>query len=340
MVPLAVEIVESNPIARNAIRQTYSHVFLDEFQDCTNLQYRLIKACFHGSASFLTAVGDTKQRIMGWAGALEGIFSRYAEDFDVLPLNLYQNFRSQPRLRRMQNAMVRVMDAPAAIDDEDIRGEDGDVDVWRFDDDGAEAEELARTMREWIDNEGLQPSEIAVLVRSQQSLYCAKFRAALQAQGIPFREEDTGQDLASQPIARLIVDFLLVVIGDRQPGPYRRLLDLVVFGRGLDEEREYQARSRWDRFVTDARRRIESGDIDLTARNDIAGLVIELVTTIGRDAIVALSHEYSQGRRLDQLIEETLNRAHGLLKDSDDSVAALASFAGRQRRTRHVHPQE
>src|SRR5690606_28687186 len=65
MVPLAVEIVESNRIARNAIRQTYSHVFLDEFQDCTNMQYRLIKACFHDTGIFLTAVGDTKQRIMG-----------------------------------------------------------------------------------------------------------------------------------------------------------------------------------------------------------------------------------------------------------------------------------
>src|SRR3954451_15765959 len=32
MVPLAVTIVQTSEIARNAIRQTYSHVFLDEFQ--------------------------------------------------------------------------------------------------------------------------------------------------------------------------------------------------------------------------------------------------------------------------------------------------------------------
>lgn len=43
MVPLAVQIIESSQIARNAIRQTYSHVFLDEFQDCTDEQYQLIK---------------------------------------------------------------------------------------------------------------------------------------------------------------------------------------------------------------------------------------------------------------------------------------------------------
>src|SRR5690606_7222277 len=150
MVPLAVEIVESNRIARNAIRQTYSHVFLDEFQDCTNMQYRLIKACFHDTGIFLTAVGDTKQRIMGWAGALEGIFNTYAEDFDALPLNLYQNFRSQPRLRRMQNAMVRVMDLAAAVDDAAIPGDTGEIEVWRFDNDDAEAEELASAILGWI----------------------------------------------------------------------------------------------------------------------------------------------------------------------------------------------
>jgi superfamily I DNA/RNA helicase len=66
MVPLAVTIVQKSQIARNAIRLTYSHVFLDEFQDCTKEQYKLIAACFLGTNVKLVAVGDTKQRIMGW----------------------------------------------------------------------------------------------------------------------------------------------------------------------------------------------------------------------------------------------------------------------------------
>lgn len=328
MVPLAVEIVESSRIARNAIRQTYSHVFLDEFQDCTSMQYRLIKACFLDTGTFLTAVGDTKQRIMGWAGALEGIFSTYAEDFDALPLNLYQNFRSQPRLRRMQNAMVRVMDPPAAVDGAEIPGDKGEIEVWRFDDDNAEAEELAASMRAWIDDEDIDPSEIAVLVRNQQSLYCKKLCSALKAQGVPFREEDASQNLAAEPIACLIIDFLLVVTGRRQPGPYRRLLDLIVFARGLDEEREYQTRSRWDRFVADTRLRIDTGDFDLVDRDALNALTADLLAMIGHDAVVAMSFEYGQAQRLNQLIEQTLVRAHELLESGEDSASALASFSG------------
>jgi superfamily I DNA/RNA helicase len=328
MVPLAVTIVETSLIARNAIRQTYSHVFLDEFQDCTDVQYRLIKTCFQGTRAKLTAVGDTKQRIMGWAGALEGIFQAYADDFDALPLNLYQNFRSKPRLRRMQNAMVRVMDLPAALDDDDLPGDEGEIEVLHFGDDDCEAMYLADAMRVWIVSDGIEPSEIAVLVSKQQSLYCQKIQAALEALGIPFREEDVAQDLASESVACLIIDFLLITNGGQQPAAYRRLLDIIVFNHGFDEEREYQVRSQWGRFVAEVGRRIASGETDLADREDLAGVVDELVCIVGRDAMVALSPDYAQGDRLQQLIEATVIRAHDLLKGGNDVAAALASFSG------------
>ncbi len=328
MVPLAVQIVESSQIARSAIRQTYSHVFLDEFQDCTNAQYALIKACFQRTTVRLTAVGDTKQRIMGWAGALEGIFESYAEDFDAHPLNLYQNFRSEPRLRRMQNAMVRVMDPPAALDDDDLPGDEGEIEVLRFDNDDDEAEALAGSVRGWIEDQGLKPSEIAVLVSKQQNLYCQKLRAALDANGVPFRDEDSTQNLASEPVANLIVDFLLVAAGRRQPGPFQRLLDLVVFGRGLDQENEYRARSRWNRFITNVKQRLAAEEADLASIDDLRTIVGELLDIVGRDAVVGLSSEYAQGDYLQQQIDATIDRAHALLSDGEDSATALASFSG------------
>lgn len=328
MVPLAGHIVESSQIARNAIRQTYSDVFLDEFQDCTNSQYEFIKACFQDTAVRLTAVGDTKQRIMGWAGALEGIFESFAEDFDAHPLNLYQNFRSEPRLRRMQNAMVRVMDPPAALDDDDLPGDEGEIEVLRFDNDDDEAEALADSVRDWIEDEGLNPSEIAVLVSKQQNLYCQKLRAALDAKGVPYRDEDATQNLASEPVANLIVDFLLVAAGQRQPGPFQRLLDLVVFGRGLDQENEYRARSRWNRFIAIVKQRLAAKEADLADIDDLRTIVGELLDIVGHDAVVGLSSEYAQGDYLQQQIDATIDRADALLSDGEDPATALASFSG------------
>jgi superfamily I DNA/RNA helicase len=328
MVPLAVQILETSALARNAIRQTYSHVFLDEFQDCTDMQFKLIEVCFRGTRTNLTAVGDTKQRIMGWAGALEGIFATYAANFDAQPLNLYQNFRSKPRLRRMQNAMVRVMDPPAAVGDDALPGGDGEIEVLRFSDSDEEAASLAETVRHWIDIEGIEPSEIAILVSKQQNLYCQKLIAAFQESAIPFREEDNSQDLIAEPIAAFIVDFFLVVGSDRQPAAFSRLLEIVVMQDEQDDEREFGSRARWDGFVAQVRQQIKAGTLDFSDRQVIGATVNQLLSVIGRDAIVALAHDYAKGNRLDLLIEQTIDRLHLLFGENDNIPAALASFSG------------
>lgn len=85
LVPLALEILEGNRFARGALRQTYSHVFLDEFQDATREEYELLRRAFLGTGAMLTAVGDVKQRIMAWAGALDGIMRTFSDDFDAVP---------------------------------------------------------------------------------------------------------------------------------------------------------------------------------------------------------------------------------------------------------------
>lgn len=328
MVPLATTIVQASLITRNAIRQTYSHVFLDEFQDCTEAQYQLIRACFEGTTARLTAVGDTKQRIMGWAGALEGIFQAYATDFAAAPLNLYQNFRSKPRLRRMQNAMVRVMDPPAALEDAEIIGDEGEIVTWRFSDDVEEARELAKAAKVWVEQEGIEPSDIAILVSKQQNLYCQQLKVALEGDEVPFRDEDRVQELTSEPVASLIVNFLIVVYEDSRPDAYRRLMELVTFNHRFDEEREFQARSQWHRFVLESKRRLTQGLLDLTAEEGLAALVGELLETIGRDTLVALSFDYRHGGRLDQVVSDTVARLHELLKPGEDPAAALARFSG------------
>ncbi len=327
MVPLAHMIIEASLVARNAVRQTYTHVFLDEFQDCTAEQYRLILACFGGTSTILTAVGDTKQSIMGWAGALEGIFQTFSDAFDALPRNLYQNFRSAPGLRRMQNAMVKVMDPPAALNDADIVGDDGEIGILRFDNDGDEAASLTERILGLIDD-GVEPSEIAILVSKQQNLYCQRLMAAFEAAEIPFRQEDKEQDLASEPVACLLIDFLLIASGSRQPAAYRRLLDLVVFNHSHDEEREYQLRSRWDRFVTETKRQIAAYEIDLRHINGLQTLAMALIDAVGRDNLIALSPDYAHGGRLDQLINQVLERAHLLLQGGADPATALASISG------------
>lgn len=59
-------------------------MFLDEFQDTTDIQYSFVKECFFDSDTKITAVGDNKQRIMVWAGAVKTIFIDFHQELDPL----------------------------------------------------------------------------------------------------------------------------------------------------------------------------------------------------------------------------------------------------------------
>lgn len=322
LVPLAVEILRKSPVALNAVRQTYSYVFLDEFQDCTESQYKLIAAAFCGTTIPLTAVGDTKQRIMGWAGALEGIFLRFAQDFNATGLNLYQNFRALPRLRRMQNRMVAVLEPLAALDDADIAGDSGEVHVKHFEDSYEEAVEIADSIQRWLEVEGVVHSEIAVLVPKQPELYCEPLMSVLQSRNIPYRNENELQDLSAEPVARLIVDFLAVVFADREPDAYTRLMDCL----GLtfldeDDRRHFE----WQQFLDGHRKdRPQLHEIGIA---EVRGLVRSLLKHLGGEFLRALAADYEQGPFLKAKIEETINRIGQLWKESGGLMQALSRFS-------------
>src|SRR5690606_11063315 len=95
---LAELLLRINPKVLTALRATYRYVFLDEFQDTTQNQYQLTTAAFKGSDARLTAVGDPKQRIMLWAGALVGVFEEFKTDFAAEHHHLAMNYRSAPEL--------------------------------------------------------------------------------------------------------------------------------------------------------------------------------------------------------------------------------------------------
>src|SRR5699024_4838583 len=132
LVPLALKILKSNKYARNALRQTYSHVFMDEFQDATGHQYDFLRQAFGESDALRTGVVDTKLRIMVSAGALDVVMASFEADFQVKHYRLYQNFRSIRRMRRMQNRMIRDMDHQAAIPKEELPGNEGSIRVLSF----------------------------------------------------------------------------------------------------------------------------------------------------------------------------------------------------------------
>jgi superfamily I DNA/RNA helicase len=324
LVPLAIKILRSSEMARSAVRLTYTHVFLDEFQDCTSQQYSLIQEAFMGSGALLTAVGDDKQRIMGWAGALKGVFKRFIEDFQAQPLTLFYNFRSAPRLRRMQNAMVRIMEPASALDDQELLGEAGQIAIHRYATCLDEAEKIGALVQQWIQEEGVAPSSIGILVSKQLDLYGHPLMERLRLLQVPFRNEQLLQDFASEPIVRLILDFLLVVVGDGQAEAQARIAS-VLNVTGMDDDSAYRVQQRLRNHVSNVReeaRRIG----DACTFEQMRRWANDFLTLIGRDTVCMLSHEYRQGGRLRELVKQAYERLQILFFESRTPAQVLAHF--------------
>ncbi|NOZ53086.1 MAG: ATP-dependent helicase [Gammaproteobacteria bacterium] len=325
LIPLAIQILNTSQVARNAVRKTYSDVFLDEFQDCTNTQYDLVKLAFQESAVRLTAVGDTKQRIMSWAGALEGVFSTFAADFNAVPLNMYLNFRSKPQLLRMQNEIIRIMDPASEMPEEQIIGDEGEIYVWRFNTNQEEAEYLVDQIARWIQDEGVSHSEIAVLISKQLDLYADSLMVELEKRGIPYRNEQQLQDISIEPVARLIVDYLLCFYGSREPAAWLRLRDqLIPFTDETDMRQD------WQRFIKSERK--EAAIPYLVDERWLTAwtFVKKFLKKVGVSNLTALSPDYESATRLAEVIQETKARIEDQLNIKPDLLQALARFSDDQ----------
>jgi superfamily I DNA/RNA helicase len=328
LVPLAIRILQNSVMARNAIRQTYSDVFLDEFQDCTNKQYELLKLAFKDTNIRLTAVGDTKQKIMGWAGAMDGIFQAFVEDFSAAPLNMYRNFRSKPRLLRLQNEIIRKLDPSSVMPDEQLAGDEGEIVAWRFEDSHKEADYLADLIEGWIKTEQLPPAEIAVLVRNQLDLYADRLMAALEARGIPFRNEQQMQDITVETAARLIVDYLSCLYGKREPKAWIRLMNqLIPFA---DEDIQSNARKDLDRLIMQQRKEITAAELVDEPYSGWWDFVRVFLKQVSIETLVSLSPDYESQDRLKEVVRDTKARISELLKLEPDLPKALERFSDDQ----------
>lgn len=321
LVPLALEVLESNVFARGGIRQTYSHVFLDEFQDCTKQQYKLVKAAFEETATILTAVGDTKQRIMAWAGALDGVLQVFADEFSARPLSLYQNFRSAPRLRRMQNRMIAEMDPDAASPPEDLIGDEGVIEVLDFRTEYEEARTIAGLIYDWL-RQAVAPREIAVLVRQQPHLVAAALGSELADLGIPFRNEQETQDLTAEPIAALVFNFLRVIADDRQPDAYSELVKVATRSSSSEDDAA-RFDSRLKRMLRTARATVRGAQFQADDPKAWRVLVQHFLQLLSPAVLTGLSPGYQQGTRLTDLTERAFAAFERELAVDGDVVKAL-----------------
>lgn len=196
-IALAARLAEEFPEVGTHERSRFAVVLLDEYQDTSVAQTRLLSALFSGPDSDqgrghpVMAVGDPNQAIYGWRGAAASNMTGFPQAFpaiegkvEVLPLTV--NRRSDRRILQVANTLAEPLYDQLKGSVEPLRAPgdaaDGTVETHVFE---SRADELA-----WLseaitaDHEaGVPWSEIAVLTRDNDS--GAACFDALSSAGVP-----------------------------------------------------------------------------------------------------------------------------------------------------------
>ncbi|MRG60755.1 AAA family ATPase [Agromyces sp. CFH 90414] len=115
-VALALAICRRHPEVVAGYRDRYRSVLLDEYQDTSVVQTRLLATLFAGTP--VMAVGDPDQSIYGWRGASAANLARFGADFDegadASVFDLSTSWRNPRRVLDAANALIAPLDSGVA----------------------------------------------------------------------------------------------------------------------------------------------------------------------------------------------------------------------------------
>ncbi|BAK36174.1 ATP-dependent DNA helicase UvrD2 [Microlunatus phosphovorus NM-1] len=99
---------------RDQVQRTYRHLVVDEYQDVSPLQHRLLEL-WRGNRSELCVVGDPAQTIHSFAGARADFLTGFARRHpNATVVRLVRDYRSTPQVVGAANAVMRAGRGPTA----------------------------------------------------------------------------------------------------------------------------------------------------------------------------------------------------------------------------------
>ncbi|MFD9236145.1 ATP-dependent DNA helicase UvrD2 [[Kitasatospora] papulosa] len=184
---LTVGILQDRHDIAEHVRRQYQHFVVDEYQDVSPLQQRLLDLWL-GDRDDLCVVGDAGQTIYSFTGATpDHLLNFRTRHPDATVVKLVRDYRSTPQVVRLANGLLGQARGKAAEHRLELvsQRDKGPEPVYtEYADEPAEAEGTARRIRDLI-AAGVPAGEIAVLYRvnSQSEVY----EQALADAGVPYQ---------------------------------------------------------------------------------------------------------------------------------------------------------
>ena len=328
---LAEYLIRTNRYIKKAIEMTYSHVFLDEFQDTTSIQYELVKTCFFQTGTIITAVGDTKQRIMLWAGARKSIFEDFQNDFSSQKRTLIMNHRSAPRLVEIQKAMYNRLNEDT-IDlktNEKWNQEDGEAYLRLFEDHIKEADVLSEEINSLIST-GVKINEICILVKQKVDDYSREIINKLSKYNIKARNEAVYQELLKEDVIKILVSLFRLASNVGKPDDWDYIYDILCELYGIDESCKPEILNNFIRKIELMINNIEINlNLNIANEEQFSELVDSKVGDISYEKFASKFQQYKSKDYFDNLVDGFKRLVWIEYKETKDWIKAIDNFEGK-----------
>ncbi|MEU6272445.1 ATP-dependent DNA helicase UvrD2 [Streptomyces populi] len=184
---LTVAVLQDRHDIAEQVRSQYQHFVVDEYQDVSPLQQRLLELWL-GERDSLCVVGDASQTIYSFTGATpDHLLDFRTRHPGATVVKLVRDYRSSPQVVHLANGLLSQARGRAAEHRLELISQrpPGAEPVYaEYTDEPAEAEGAARRIRELIAS-GVPAGEIAILFRTNSQ--SETYEQALADAGVPYQ---------------------------------------------------------------------------------------------------------------------------------------------------------
>ncbi|HEY8319903.1 MAG TPA: ATP-dependent DNA helicase [Amnibacterium sp.] len=291
-VSLALEIVAASDELVADFRDRYRVVLLDEYQDTSVVQTRMLARLFAGGA--VMAVGDPHQSIYGWRGASAANLEGFARDFgggaEVRSFALSTSWRNGTAVLDAANTIAAPLAAASRIDVPQL-GPSPTASGYAVDSVFAETlDEEADAVAGWFAArlaDARTPPSAAMLLRARRTL--PAFLAAFRRHDVPYHVLGVG-GLLQEPEVADLVSALRVVHDAGAGAELVRLLAGATWRIGPADLAGLQRLARWLEQRDFAQQRLGAEVAELLGRSVAEGESASIV-----DALDFLAHHRGHG---------------------------------------------
>jgi DNA helicase-2/ATP-dependent DNA helicase PcrA len=179
---LTAAMLEEEREVRERVQDQYRYFTIDEYQDISPLQQRVINAWL-GSRQEICVVGDPAQTIYSFAGATPVFLNTFTQRFpDAEVIRLTSGYRSTPEITFMANTVLRSASMGQELVAQNEHGAKPTVAAYK--DESAEIAGVVKDIGVLL-SEGAPAQEVAILARTNNQLN--SIEKAIAAAGLPYQ---------------------------------------------------------------------------------------------------------------------------------------------------------